>query len=186
MEKYTFCTARFPIVSISEHLTPFFSPAQTSTAPADTANPPPPRPSPPSENLIQQFRATLARFSSILPRLSPLPADCTFTLAIEIRENADAPVGVKVGNRQPWIVAEPAVQADGVQRLQQQHRRKNDWDDEIEEDGETGVEGVGRGLKAVRSMPLRSLADGEFVLEVWVEEGKGKFGGEQEVEPRLP
>lgn len=92
-----------------------------------------------------------------------------------------------MGNGQPWIVAEPAVQADGVQRLQQQQlRRKNDWEDEIEEECETGVEGVGRGLKAVRSMPLRSLADGEFVLEVWVEEGKGKFGVQQEVEPRLP
>lgn len=92
-----------------------------------------------------------------------------------------------MGNGQPWIVSEPAVQADGVQRLQQQQRRrKDDRDDEIEEEEKTGGEGVGRGLKAVRSMPVRSLADGEFVLEVWVEEGKGKFGVEQEGGPRLP
>lgn len=89
-----------------------------------------------------------------------------------------------MGNGQPWIVSEPAVQADGVQRLQQQRRRKNEWEEEEEE--ETAGEGVGRGLKPVRSMPVRSLADGEFVLEVWVEEGKGKFGEEQEGEPRLP
>lgn len=101
-------------------------------------------------------------------------------------------MGVKVGNGQPWIVSEPASQADGVQRLQQQQqrRRKDEWKDEEEdeekEEEETAGEDVGRGLKAVRSMPVRSLADGEFVLEVWVEEGKGKFGEGQEGEPRLP
>lgn len=82
------------------------------------------------------------------------------------------------------------MQAEGVQRLQQQRRRKDEWEEEEEEEAEeaAGVGGVGRGLKAVRSMPVRSLADGEFVLEVWVEEGKGKgkFGEEQGVEPRLP
>lgn len=74
-------------------------------------------------------------------------------------------------------------------RLQQQRRRKDEWEEEGEEEIEeaAGVGGgVGRGLKAVRSMPVRSLADGEFVLEVWVEEGKGKFGEAQGVEPRLP
>lgn len=90
-----------------------------------------------------------------------------------------------MGNGQPWIVSEPAVQAEGVQQLQQQRRRKTGWE-ELEEEGETAGESVGRGLKAVRSMPIRSLAEGEFVLEVWVEEGKGKFGAEQEGEPRLP
>lgn len=77
-----------------------------------------------------------------------------------------------------------------MQRLQQQRRRKDEWEEEeeieeIEEAAGVGG-GVGRGLKAVRSMPVRSLADGEFVLEVWVEEGKGKFGEAQGVEPRLP
>lgn len=92
-----------------------------------------------------------------------------------------------MGNGQPWIVSEPAVQADSVQRLQQQQRRRNDeWKEEEGEEEEIAGEGVGRGLKAVRSMPVRSLADGEFVLEVWVEEGKGKFGEEQVGEPRLP
>lgn len=78
-----------------------------------------------------------------------------------------------------------------MQRLQQQRRRKDEWEEEEEEETEEaagvgGGGGVGRGLKAVRSMPVRSLADGEFVLEVWVEEGKGKFGEAQGVEPRLP
>lgn len=77
-----------------------------------------------------------------------------------------------------------------MQRLQQQRRRKDEWEEEEEEEMEeaagVGGGGVGRGLKAVRSMPVRSLADGEFVLEVWVEEGKGKFGEAQGVEPRLP
>lgn len=76
-----------------------------------------------------------------------------------------------------------------MQRLQQQRRRKDEWEEEeeeIEEAAGVGGGGVGRGLKAVRSMPVRSLADGEFVLEVWVEEGKGKFGEAQGVEPRLP
>lgn len=79
-----------------------------------------------------------------------------------------------------------------MQRLQQQRRRKDGWEEEEEEEeteeaaGVGGGGGVGRGLKAVRSMPVRSLADGEFVLEVWVEEGKGKFGEAQGVEPRLP
>lgn len=73
-----------------------------------------------------------------------------------------------------------------MQRLQQQRRRKDERGEEEEEEAAGGGGNVGRGLKAVRSMPVRSLADGEFVLEVWVEEGKGKFGEEKEVEPRLP
>lgn len=89
-------------------------------------------------------------------------------------------MGVKVGNGQPWIVSEPAVQEEALQRLQQQRRRKDEWEEE------KAGGGVGKGLKAVRSMPVRSLAEGEFVLEVWVEEGKGKVSAEQEVEPRLP
>lgn len=44
------------------------------------------------------------------------------------------------------------------------------------EDTETGTGSKkGKDLGGVRTTPVRSLEAGAFVMEVWVEEGRGKF-----------
>lgn len=62
--------------------------------------------------------------------------------------------GAPIGNPQPWIAADGGVQ-----------RRK----------------GEGRGeMKGVRTVPVRSVEEGAFVMEVWVDEAKGNGKGEGE------
>ena len=60
-----------------------------------------------------------------------------------------------------WIVAEPGLQ------------RRGDGDGDGEMGG--GRSKRGRDLGGVRTTPVRSLEAGAFRMEVWVEEGRGKF-----------
>lgn len=109
-----------------------------------------------------------------MTRLNPLPEDCSFTLAIELRdeEGVDAPIGR--GDR--WIPAEPG--------LQKERRREgggygggfesSSADVELEQYG-VGESQKGKDLGGVRTTPVRALEAGAFRMEVWIEEGKGKF-----------
>ncbi|MCJ1425680.1 hypothetical protein MMC29_003580 [Sticta canariensis] len=180
LERYTFCTAAFPQIQPSEHLTPF-SPSLNAPNPqfnpaASAALLPLPNPPPPTQNLPSQFRATLSRLSAILPTLTPLPPDCTFTLAIELRDRADVPIGVSVRNVQPWIVAEPKIQKE-QQRAQRRRAaaRGQGGGEEAAAAAAEEKDGAGEGLSSVRTTPIRSLDAGAFVMEMWVEEGKGKL-----------
>ncbi|KOS23222.1 DNA polymerase zeta processivity subunit [Escovopsis weberi] len=47
----------------------------------------------------EQLRAALGRLALAGEKAPALPADCTFTLALELRDAADAPIG----HPQPWI-----------------------------------------------------------------------------------
>lgn len=124
---------------------------------------------PPTSDLPEQFRATLARLSTSLTRLNPLPEDCSFTLAIELRdeEEVDPPIGR--GDR--WVAAEPG--------LQKERRREGGGDTEVEEFG-MGETKKGKYLGGVRTTPVRALEAGAFRMEVWIEEGKGKFQAQVE------
>lgn len=175
LERYVFSTAAFPRIPASETLTPF-APSTDSPDPATSKQQPlkevdqtaPPAPQdqkryhpPPTSNLPEQFRATLSRLTTSLPRLLPLPEDCSFTLAIELREEegVGAPLGARQEERR-WVAAEPGWQRGP--------------DDAVEFDG-LGRSKKGRYLGGVRTTPVRSLEAGAFAMEVWIEEGKGKF-----------
>lgn len=67
----------------------------------------------------------------------------------------DAPIG----NPQPWVAAEPGLQ-----------RERGGGDEEGKEGRKTGKD-----IGGVKTTPVRSLEAGAFVMEVWVEEGRGKF-----------
>ena len=69
-----------------------------------------------------------------------------------------------MGHLQGWIAAEP-----GLQRVRG-------------EKGKEREEGSRRGkdLGGVRTTPVRSLEAGAFKMEVWVEEGRGKFQADVE------
>ncbi|KAL6719316.1 hypothetical protein ACLMJK_003555 [Lecanora helva] len=190
LERYIFSTASFPRIPSSETLTTFASPpvADSTAPPSDPDQPPPsaqPAQQPPPENpalhkkrynppptsdLPEQFRATLARLNTSLGRLKPLPEDCSFTLAIELRDEDG--VEPPIGRNQAWIAAEP-----GLQRERKGKEKEVFVSKEGEEDGDAGFgeSKMGRDLGGVRTTPVRSLEAGAFRMEVWVEEGRGKF-----------
>lgn len=113
----------------------------------------------------EQFRATLARLTTSLGKLKALPEDCSFTLAIELRDEED--VDPPLGRDAAWIAAEPG--------LQRERRGKDSASDEGGREYGQGASKRGKDLGGVRTTPVRSLEAGAFRMEVWVEEGRGKF-----------
>ena len=67
-----------------------------------------------------------------------------------------------------WVVAEPGLQKGRV------GGGNGDADADVERGGRDGSK-KGRDLGGVRTTPVRSLEAGAFRMEVWVEEGRGKF-----------
>ncbi|KAL8837958.1 MAG: hypothetical protein Q9170_002330 [Blastenia crenularia] len=144
LERYLFSTAAFPSVSSSELLTPF------------TDNPPP------AGDLPEQFRATIARLSTLSSSLSPLPSDCSFTLIAELRDGED--VQPPLGPTTPWIAAEPGLQKQG---------RSGEAAGKM--GGGAGRTNIGKDLGGTKTTPVRNLESGAFAMEMWIEEGKAKF-----------
>ena len=144
-------------------------PSPTAPRPADLKkfNPPP------TSDLPEQFRATLARLSTSLTRLNPLPEDCSFTLAIELRdeEGVDAPIG----RGDPWIAAEPGLQKERRRAGGGYGGFEGSSGDVEDESFRVGESQKGKDLGGVRTTPVRALEAGAFRMEVWIEEGKGKF-----------
>lgn len=144
LERYVFSTAAFPAVPSSEVLTPF------------TDKPPP------SADLPEQFRATIAKLSTLSSSLRQLPPDCSFTLVTELRD--EAAVQPPLGPTTPWIAAEPGLQK----------RRKNNGDTHNEDEAQQ-MSKMGMDLGGAKTTPIRNLESGAFAMEMWIEEGKGKF-----------
>jgi len=117
---------------------------------------------PPTSDLPEQFRATLTRFGTSLAKLLPLPEDCSFTLAIEMRDKDGVEPPINKEGR--WIAAEPGLQ-----------RGREGTDTANAAVGTGSGRRRGKELGGVRTVPVRSLEAGAFMMEVWVEEGKGKF-----------
>ncbi|TID21604.1 DNA-binding protein [Venturia nashicola] len=140
LERFVFDVSKFPAVPKEYHFTQLEREGATQTAA-------------PSEDLGEQFRAALTRLTGCGTKLSPLPSDCTFNVAIEVRDEADPPIG----HPQPWIPTQPSLQ-----------RRAAAFD----EDGYDGR--LGSDLGGVNFTPIRAVDAGELVFEMWVEEGKGK------------
>lgn len=108
-------------------------------------------------DLEEQFRGVMARMAGLDGRLKPLPSGCSFTIAVEVREDAEPPIG----RAQAWIPVEPGLQK----------RRGGEG-----RDGEKG----GRDLGGIRTVPVRAVEAGAMVFEMWVEEGRAKLEGEME------
>ncbi|MCJ1299821.1 hypothetical protein MMC08_002615 [Hypocenomyce scalaris] len=176
LERFVFSTSAFPVIPPSEALTPF----ETSPPPQPTSQRPPAQPtsqqgrpptptSPTSVPLIdleEQFRAIFSRLSTLSATLSPLPPHCSFTLAVELREQALAPIG----HPQPWIPAQPGLQPN----LHSGPDNMGDGVTQMERKGDR--QGRGSSLGGVKTTPVRTVETGEFVMEMWIEEGKGKEG----------
>ena len=121
-------------------------------------------------DLEATFRATLSRLSSTSARLAPLPSgpdapELTFTMTIELRPNADRPVGKLDENERRWIVADPDP-TESQPPASQHHN----------------------GAKAVpaksKTHPIRLLTTAPHPsplhIELWVEESAFKLSSQQQ------
>jgi mitotic spindle assembly checkpoint protein MAD2B len=93
LERFVFDLSRFPFVPKEYHFTPMSRTTDDGETVAVL----------PRVDLEEQMRATMSRLSSCGSTLKPLPESCTFTIAIELRDNTSPPIG----HPQPWIPAQP-------------------------------------------------------------------------------
>ncbi|KAI1079148.1 DNA-binding protein [Whalleya microplaca] len=98
-------------------------------------------------NVDEQLRAAVRRLAFAGEKMAPLPDGCTFTIAVELRGEGEAPIG----HPQPWIPTQPSLQTNS-------------------KDGRPPGEDVG----GARTTPLRAVEAGPLFFECWVEEGKAK------------
>ncbi|KAF2145558.1 uncharacterized protein K452DRAFT_349074 [Aplosporella prunicola CBS 121167] len=155
LERFMWDVSRFPIVPRADFETPFASSAAEEDVIQDKADLP--------ADLEEQFRGALAKLAACESKLKPLPPGCTFTIAVELRETADPPVG----HPQPWIPVEPNLQA-----TKSGGRAAASSDNNGRRRGED--------LGGVKTMPVRAVDAGEMVFEMWIEEGKAKMEIDEE------
>jgi mitotic spindle assembly checkpoint protein MAD2B len=151
-----FDVSKFPVVPVSDVLTPFDAapPSDVSARSASSL-----------VDLEEQFRAVLKKLSYCGSTLGKLPENCSFTVCIELQDQANPPIGVgkyacsafdRVAHSsqhpQPWIPSEPSLQTTS----------------------RNGSSTKGNDLGGVKSIPVRSVEAGDIAFEVWIEEGKGK------------
>jgi len=162
LERFLFDTSAFPVVPPSEVFTQF----ESSEASAQQNPGAPPHPTVPIVDLEEQFRAIFAKLSSCSATLSPLPENCSFTIAVELKDRADPPIG----HPQPWIPAQPSLQLPAEDARPQGRSSESE---ELELSKNRSVRGSDLG--GVKTTPVRNVEAGEFVMEMWIEEGKGKI-----------
>ncbi|KAL1868217.1 hypothetical protein VTK73DRAFT_3810 [Phialemonium thermophilum] len=104
----------------------------------------------------QQLRGAVRRIASAAEKMAPLPEGCTFTVAIELREEGKAPIG----HPQAWIPSEPNLQTASKTRPRQ-----------------------GSDVGGNNTIPVRSVEAGPLFFECWVEEGKAKEALHRRTEP---
>ncbi|KAJ9667482.1 hypothetical protein H2201_002351 [Coniosporium apollinis] len=119
-------------------------------------------------DMEEQFRAAMARLSVCGEKLKPLPEGCSFTLAVELGDGAEAPLG----HPQVWIPIEPGLQRGDGERGGQGGEKSDAADTRKRRER-------GEDLGGLKTMPVRAVDAGEMVFEMWIEEGKAKFEGSE-------
>lgn len=95
----------------------------------------------------EQLRGAVQRLAYAGEKMEDLPEGCTFTVAVELRDEARAPIG----HPQPWIPSQPDLQPASRTRSQE-----------------------GRDVGGAKTTPIRAIEAGPLFLECWVEEGAAK------------
>lgn len=93
MERFVFDVSRFPSVPASDVDIPLER-IDADGEEVDVL---------PTIDMEEQFRATMNKLTHCQSVLKPLPKGCTFTVAIELKPEGDAPVS----HPQPWVPAHP-------------------------------------------------------------------------------
>ncbi|KAF2483018.1 DNA-binding protein [Neohortaea acidophila] len=94
LERFMFDVSRFPAVSATEIDTPL----ERIGADGEKIS------VLPVVDLEEQFRAAMSKLSNCGSLLKPLPIGCTFTVAIELKADGEAPIA----HPQAWIPVQPA------------------------------------------------------------------------------
>ena len=94
----------------------------------------------PAVDLEEQLRAFMNKLANCSPKLGITPKGCTFSIAVELRDDAAAPIG----HPQPWVPAEVNTQPD---RAPVQNSRN---------------------VRA--TIPLRTVRAGDMIFEAWIEQ----------------
>lgn len=93
----------------------------------------------------EHLRGAVRRIAYAGEKMDTLPEGCTFTVAVELRDDAQAPIG----HPQPWIPTQPrGGHPHGAHRQQREIHAS--------------------------TTPIRSVGAGPLFFECWVEEGKSK------------
>ncbi|RYP18708.1 hypothetical protein DL767_009782 [Monosporascus sp. MG133] len=98
-------------------------------------------------NVHEELRASIRRLAHASEKMASLPEGCTFTIAVELREEGEVPIG----HPQPWIPTQSNLQPKSKDRS-------------------TPGEDIG----GAKTTPLRAVEAGPLFFECWVEEGKAK------------
>ncbi|KAI0972614.1 HORMA domain-containing protein [Xylaria arbuscula] len=99
-------------------------------------------------NIDEQLRAAVRRLAYGGENMTPLPEGCTFTVVLELRDEAEAPIG----HPQPWVATQPSLQTVSK--------------DQPASGGDVG---------GAKTTALRAVEAAPLFFECWVEEGKAKF-----------
>lgn len=99
-------------------------------------------------DIEEQLRGTIRKLGHTAEKMPKLPDECTYTLMVELRDEAEPPIG----HPQPWIPSEPSLQTT--------------------KDKDTGKAKRGEAVGGAKSIPVRFVESGAFMLETWVEEAK--------------
>ncbi|KAL3420005.1 HORMA domain-containing protein [Phlyctema vagabunda] len=102
-------------------------------------------------DIEEQLRATIRKLAYTAENMGDLPEDCTFTVAVELKDSKDA---------------QPPIEHLGI------------WEPSVPE-LQTGDRGdsarIGKDVGGAKTLAVRNVEAGEFVLESWVEEGMDKL-----------
>ncbi|TAQ91663.1 hypothetical protein B7494_g114 [Chlorociboria aeruginascens] len=145
LERFLFDVSSFPSVPADELLSLFEDEEAAQSDPSEAKE---------ALNISlvdieEQLRATIRKLAYCGSKLGLLPENCTYTVAVELKDQADPPIGYP----QPWVPSEPSLQTGGKGK---------------------GLR-IGSDLGGVKSTPVRAVETGEFILEAWIEEGKAKL-----------
>jgi mitotic spindle assembly checkpoint protein MAD2B len=153
VEKWVFDVGSWPVVQRSDRLVEFEDSATdkgkgkaVETAPADAREEQKNSVRVQMVDIEEQVRATIRKLAYTAEKMPPLPEGCTYTVIVELRDEAEPPIG----HPQPWVPSEPSIQKT--------------------RDRETGETTRGSALDGARSIPIRAVESGAFVLETWVEQ----------------
>ncbi len=148
LERFLFDVAGFPVVPTSEGLTIFEDDDATAAAAATATTSASASTWANAADVEEQFRAVMSKLAYCGSSLGTLPERCSFTVCIELKDDVEAPIG----HPQPWIPSPPTLQRPTKGASQR----------------------VGQDLGGVKTHPIRTVESGEFVLELWIEEGREK------------
>lgn len=142
-------------------------------------------------DIEEQLRATLSKLSHATSRMAKLPEGCTYTVAVELRDDPSAlpPLAVRLSVSS---LTSPICHLRYVKSPYQPHgfsksltnkhcQHPQPWipsQPSLQPSLKTSAQIHPTDLGGEKSTPIRLVESGEFILETWIEEGRAKFASQ--------